>query len=729
MDNLRREVLIHRDLHHPNIIRLFNFFEVGKQIYLLLEYLPKGNLYDYMRPRHLEDVQVAKIFRDVMSAVHFLHQRKIFHRDIKPENVLLDGQGNFKLCDFGFSAIFGNGENRKTLCGTKEYLAPEVICSDAQDDKVDIWCMGVLLYELVHKKPPYACKNIMTLYNEIKMRRIQFKPNIHPDFRRIIEMCLQLEPSARPTAQFIVDSFHWLTDRQTTSRPGADNGRLEESRGRPRQPEKPSKVNINIGSVNINIVNPQSGGQTQSLQNIPLQPRILPATPSPYVNVYTGLPQSESERVVGVPMDYRETKTQKISVTTKPDSKDSRTIGQPPSFNRPSSESMETYQTVKFIEHGVFHHAHTNMVNPQSQYHQPFLKGTSAEDEARRANSLMENLRPREVQHHRTVQHPQINPQEGVNQPRVVVQSQKNVVVRSSPVKSPADQQTYPHIETSINRNAGPPSQHSFSPAPRQATKHFTFVNTPEPTATRLVNQPTPPSRFVDNFTAERKPSYPTEDPSLSRTAPPATSSHGSFTNDVQWVDSARANKGATGFHKVNSLNTPSMHVVNIYRREPNEPQVQPPNIYKNAPTNDLYNRPPERPAVQTYQRIPSGANYQGTYTPVSQKTSPALPVTYLKPQTYSITRSPPETTFTQQGTGGNSSVDRRIPSSSSVPRRIQSIQQMPSGAVYGQEFVSQPMTITKVVHQTPQPQRTREVRSTSAQISEMRPVRYVNYY
>lgn len=692
-----------------------------------------------MRTRVFDDYQVAKIFRDVMSAVHFLHVRKVFHRDIKPENVLLDGQGNFKLCDFGFSAIFGNGENRKTLCGTKEYLAPEVICSDAQDDKVDIWCMGVLLFELVHKRPPYACKNIMTLYNEIKMRKLQFKSGINPDFRRIIEMCLQFEPTARPTAELIVESFGWLIDRSPTTKVGSDNGSgFGGARSRVRVQEKSApKVNINIGSVNINIVNQASQEQTQnqsqnqarSMQHIPVQTRPVPQATSPYVNVYTGLPHAESERVLQVPVENRDSRTQKYSLTGKQETKETRTVNQNQHFNRPSSELFDPTLNYKFSDQTVFHHASTNLTNTPSPSNQPPMRPNQSDEEIRRANSLMDNMRSKELyQNHRSGNTPQINKEERQQPARVVIQSQKNVIVRQSPIKS-SQPQSFGHIETSINRNIGPSSQHSFSPAPRPATKHFSFV-TGQESNTRLVNQ-LQPSSWTNHFDAiqlERTPVTKYEDPSLSKTVPPPSTSNLHSPNDFHRAETSRNLHNASGFTKVNGTSAHHMPVVNIYRREINEGHGQQPNIYKNVVNNDYEQRQKERYFPQTHQRIPTAPPYQVPLTPMPQKTA-SNPVRYIKPQTMSITRMQTETHFPQQIQNAGNSTDRRLQNSSSVPRRINSIQQHQLPVTYTHEIIHQPMVVHKVIHQTPQVQRTRDVRSTSAQIGEVRSVRYVNYY
>lgn len=85
-----------------------------------------------------------------MEAVRYIHQKKTIHRDIKPENILLDRNLDAKLCDFGFSANVGDNIKRKTICGTTDYYPPEILSGNIQTEKVDIWCLGILFYELLH---------------------------------------------------------------------------------------------------------------------------------------------------------------------------------------------------------------------------------------------------------------------------------------------------------------------------------------------------------------------------------------------------------------------------------------------------------------------------------------------------------------------------------------------------------------------------------------------------
>ena len=137
--------------------------------------------------------------KDVISAVYYLHHMKpiIIHRDIKPENVLL-GEGLVaKLTDFGWSNYMQEDEKRKTVCGTPIYLAPEIIKEEGHDEKVDIWCIGVLLFELTTGNVPFQGNDIDTLKDNILHLRIAWPKDINIDAKNLIKKILKLDPGSR----------------------------------------------------------------------------------------------------------------------------------------------------------------------------------------------------------------------------------------------------------------------------------------------------------------------------------------------------------------------------------------------------------------------------------------------------------------------------------------------------------------------------------------------------
>ena len=104
--------------------------------------------------------KALRIFSQIVDVVQYLYSQGVMHRDIKPENILLDENGNIKLCDLGWAQTFEPDILRKSLCGTYEYMAPELIFKKSHNEKIDVWCLGVLLYEMLHGVPPFKGASI-----------------------------------------------------------------------------------------------------------------------------------------------------------------------------------------------------------------------------------------------------------------------------------------------------------------------------------------------------------------------------------------------------------------------------------------------------------------------------------------------------------------------------------------------------------------------------------------
>lgn len=173
----------------------------------MLEYAERGNLFNFIRrQRSLSEFQKVAIFEKVCLAVQYLHSERVIHRDIKPENILLNAQFEVKLCDFGWAAAINANEIRNTFCGTYEYMAPEIYRNRDYDDKVDIWSLGILLYELLHGYSPFKGKAMKDVYSNIFNRKIKFEESVCQEARRLISQILSVEPRDRPTVAEILKS-------------------------------------------------------------------------------------------------------------------------------------------------------------------------------------------------------------------------------------------------------------------------------------------------------------------------------------------------------------------------------------------------------------------------------------------------------------------------------------------------------------------------------------------
>ena len=192
-------------IRHPNCVRLFGNFEDENYCYFIMEYIPGGNLFTLMsnnRNIGLNIYLVASIVRDLASAIYYLHNMDppIIHRDIKPENILLTNNSKIKLTDFGWSNYINfEGEQRSTLCGTPIYLAPEMIQNSGHDKHVDIWCLGVLLFELLTGIPPFIGQNRILLMKNIINVNISWpmppRLPLDPDAKDLISKILKKNPN------------------------------------------------------------------------------------------------------------------------------------------------------------------------------------------------------------------------------------------------------------------------------------------------------------------------------------------------------------------------------------------------------------------------------------------------------------------------------------------------------------------------------------------------------
>ena len=195
-----REIEIMYRVHHPNVVKLFGHFEDNNYCYFIMEYMPGGNIYSIVQRTHVVTLQeIASIMKDVISAVYFLHHMhpKIVHRDIKPENVLLDQGNHAKLTDFGWSNYMEGGIKRTTVCGTPVYLAPEIINNTGHDEHVDIWCIGVLLFELIVGRPPFSGETEQAVRYNIARMRINWPRNLDKDAADLISKILKYNPEQR----------------------------------------------------------------------------------------------------------------------------------------------------------------------------------------------------------------------------------------------------------------------------------------------------------------------------------------------------------------------------------------------------------------------------------------------------------------------------------------------------------------------------------------------------
>ncbi|GJN67542.1 protein kinase DC2 [Purpureocillium lilacinum] len=207
VDHVRHERAILADVAgHPFITNLLASFADADSLYMLLDYVPGGELFSYLRRLRRFDEPVARFYAaEIVLVLEYLHERQggVAYRDLKPENLLLDRDGHIKLVDFGFAKRLGYKDDRPvetyTLCGTPEYLAPEVIHNKGHTTAVDWWALGILIYEFLTGYPPFWHQNPIEIYKQIVEKPVIFPqdPPISPDAKDLIRSFCTTDRSRR----------------------------------------------------------------------------------------------------------------------------------------------------------------------------------------------------------------------------------------------------------------------------------------------------------------------------------------------------------------------------------------------------------------------------------------------------------------------------------------------------------------------------------------------------
>ena len=206
---IRREIEIQTHLKHKNILKLFGFIHDKTKIYLILEYASKGELFKLLREVEKFDEETSsKYIYQICDAIKYCHTKDVIHRDIKPENILIGHDGLLKIADFGWSA-YGFSKKRETLCGTLDYIPPEMINGQKHDNNVDIWGIGILLYEFLVGSPPFEDINRNETFKKISQVDLFIPSFISPLAKDLILKLLQKDPSSRIQLKDVLE-HEWI---------------------------------------------------------------------------------------------------------------------------------------------------------------------------------------------------------------------------------------------------------------------------------------------------------------------------------------------------------------------------------------------------------------------------------------------------------------------------------------------------------------------------------------
>ncbi|KAM3269135.1 SNF1-related protein kinase catalytic subunit alpha KIN10 [Capsicum chacoense] len=200
-EKLRREIKICRLFVHPHVIRLYEVIETPTDIFVVMEYVKSGELFDYIVEKgRLHEDEARKFFQQIIAGVEYCHRNMVVHRDLKPENLLLDARRNVKIADFGLGNIMRDGHFLKTSCGSPNYAAPEVVSGKLYaGPEVDVWSCGVILYALLCGTLPFDDENIPNLFKKIKSGVYTLPSHLSPSARDLIPRLLIVDPMKRIT--------------------------------------------------------------------------------------------------------------------------------------------------------------------------------------------------------------------------------------------------------------------------------------------------------------------------------------------------------------------------------------------------------------------------------------------------------------------------------------------------------------------------------------------------
>ncbi|KAK9844245.1 hypothetical protein WJX84_005197 [Apatococcus fuscideae] len=208
IEQIQEEINVLSNLKHPNIIHLLESIFIGKMVYVIMEYVAGGSLMDFVNSQpdgKLSETEARRILQQLLEALDYCHRRRIIHRDLKPENVLLDLQSNIRVADFGLAAITTPmSGNLQMACGTPEFTAPEILKGrEYVGTAVDIWSLGVMLYEMIRGELPFRASGSTDLVKLVSSGRYKPMEGVGRDCRDLVSKMLTVQPADRITLDSI----------------------------------------------------------------------------------------------------------------------------------------------------------------------------------------------------------------------------------------------------------------------------------------------------------------------------------------------------------------------------------------------------------------------------------------------------------------------------------------------------------------------------------------------
>ncbi|XP_029282831.1 serine/threonine-protein kinase BRSK2-like, partial [Cottoperca gobio] len=212
---VEREIAILKLIEHPHVLKLHDVYENKKYLYLVLEHVSGGELFDYLvKKGRLTPKEARKFFRQIISALDFCHSHSICHRDLKPENLLLDEKNNIRIADFGMASLQVGDSLLETSCGSPHYACPEVIRGEKYDGrKADAWSCGVILFALLVGALPFDDDNLRNLLEKVKLGVFHMPHFIPPDCQNLLRGMIEVDAGKRLTLEQIQKHTWYLAGK------------------------------------------------------------------------------------------------------------------------------------------------------------------------------------------------------------------------------------------------------------------------------------------------------------------------------------------------------------------------------------------------------------------------------------------------------------------------------------------------------------------------------------
>eukprot|EP00741_Cyanophora_paradoxa_P001769 tig00000073_g1715.t2 len=202
---IEREIAVMKLIDHPHVLRLYDVFETVSHLFLVLEHVEGGELFDYLvKKGRLDPLEAHRFFRQIIGGLQYCHRQLICHRDLKPENLLLDANMNIKIADFGMASMMKDGALLETSCGSPHYASPEIVMGTKYNGmEADVWSCGVVLYALLTGKLPFDDENMQRLLGKVRSGIFTMPAHLCPDAKDLIWKMLTVDPTKRISVEGI----------------------------------------------------------------------------------------------------------------------------------------------------------------------------------------------------------------------------------------------------------------------------------------------------------------------------------------------------------------------------------------------------------------------------------------------------------------------------------------------------------------------------------------------